>query len=65
MNTIIGLVMAMAIATSTGATCPETTRWSYYSYGSETVSIHEETDWPLGETVVKDYEMSYDEWINR
>ena len=62
MNTIIGLVMTMAIATSTNAMCPETTRLSSWSYGSEIVSVREETDWPLGETVVKEYEISYDEW---
>lgn len=65
MNTIIGLAMTLAIATSTNAMCPEKTTWSYYSFGSDTVSVEETTDWPLGETVVKEYEMSYDEWINR
>lgn len=62
MNTIIGLVMTMAIATSTNAMCPETTRFSTWNYGSDTVSVQETTDWPLGETVVKEYKISYDEW---
>ena len=64
MNTIIGLVMAVAMATSTNAMCPETTRWGFYSFGSDTVSVEEKTVWPLGETVIKEYKIPYDEWAN-
>lgn len=45
MNIIIGIAMTLAIATSTNAMCPETTTWSYYSYGSDTVTVQETTDW--------------------
>lgn len=65
MNTIIGIVMTIALATSVGATGNETTRYCTFEDGYKTVSIHEETNWALGGTSVKDYEMSYDEWINR
>lgn len=62
MNTIIALFMAASIATSPMAACPEKTTHRWWSFGTDTVDVREETSWPLGETVAKEYTITYDEW---
>lgn len=71
MTTIMAIIMSATIAVGAAApipACPkQTTYYCYDAVGepSRTVYCLEETEWLLGETTEKTYEMTYEEFANR
>ena len=64
MNTIIAMIMMLAIGTSN---CSHmTTNERYVFFENDGVYVQEITTWDLtGGSIERDYSMSYDEWNHR
>ena len=68
MNIIIAILMSASIAASPIPAFPKTTNYYCYSAVGEpdrTVHCFSTTEWLLGETTEKTYEMTYEEFVNR